>query len=111
MLHIYFEDYFELRKAGENGDRVDGMDFIWNVEGAFEGLNLTGSKEEKSIIQDIDKGEYLDNFYFIDRFGSKIQRCYLSTGCKAALVVLHNPDKLVNTVECGKNALGTIITY
>ena len=35
----------------------------------------------------------------------------LSTGCKTALNVLYNPDKIFNIYECGDNALDVIYAF
>lgn len=112
MLHIYFKNVQDIRKIAESHKLlVDGLELIWNVEEAFSNVKLTGSDVERQIIADIEEGEYINNSSFKNRHGITLSRLYLSTGCKAVLVAIHNPNKIISTLECGKNALGAIITY
>lgn len=99
MLHLYFED----EKV-----RPD-IELIEDVELQFNEIDLTGSDVEKAILFDIDKAQYNGKGTIIDRFGNRLYKSELSTGSKAALIVLRHPDKLINTIECGLNALSTII--
>lgn len=48
---------------------------------------------------------------FIDRFGRTLSIDDLSMGCKTALAVYHNPDKVCNATEIGINALSSIIKH
>lgn len=110
-LNIYIKDYEEAQAIAEVTSSLEGLPLIWDIEKEFHLITLLGTDTEREIIAEIEQGKYLDNLSFLDRFGYKLRREYLSTGCKVALTVLHNPDKIINTVECGMNALGTIITY
>jgi len=51
----------------------------------------------------------LDKYAISSRFdGMKLNIDKLSTGCKTALNVLYNPDKVFDIRECGDNALDVI---
>lgn len=86
-------------------------DIIFDVEYEFMGLSLTGTDIDNSIINYIEQGKYYDDTSFIDRFGVKCYYDCMSTGCKAALLVANRPNKVVNCIECGSNALEAIILY
>jgi len=98
MLHLYLTDKY----AGP-------YPIIEDVEKAFLFMKLTGSDIERRLLRKIEQGEYLDRAYFLDRFGAKLPISFLSTGCKAAMVVLHNPTSCVDLRECGVNARDAII--
>lgn len=101
MLHIYFRDE----------DTFDKSKLIEDVEDAFNYIRLGEHPEENDIVKYIDQAEINDEVSIIDRFGYKLTKFNLSTGSKAALVVLNNPDKIVSLIECGINAVSAIITY
>ena len=46
----------------------------------------------------------IDNETFIDRFGQSLYVSELSTGCKAVILALIKPNKLINFIEAGLNA-------
>jgi hypothetical protein len=81
-----------------------------DIEKEFLSLKLNCTAEEKAVVKLIDKGELIDSNSFIDRFGYKLYTSSLSTGCKTALCVINNPDKVINLVECGLNARDIIIS-
>ena len=61
------------------------------------------------IIEKIDRSRMVDKFFIESRFdGTKINIDKLSTGCKTALNILFNPDKIFDISECGENALEII---
>lgn len=84
---------------------------IFNIEFGFKWKNLKDSDAVRNIIKYVDRGVYIDQNSFKDRFGYKLYTKYLSTGCKAALLVAEYPNKIVNCIECGSNALAAIIKY
>lgn len=100
MLNIYLDDEME---------KVD-KEVIDDVEIAFRKFRLDCSDLEQKLVQNIEQGRLLDSFRFIDRFGITLSTKFMSTGCKAALVVIHNPDKVVNLKECGFNARDEIVS-
>jgi hypothetical protein len=69
--------------------------------------SISGSDTNKRLIQKIDKGTYIDEDSFMDRFGYKLRMSDLSTGCKAALLVA-NTSIMVDLQECGENAKSII---
>ena len=63
----------------------------------------------KEIIRQIDHSDMLSPFSIRSRFdGMALNIDKLSTGCKTALNVLYNPDKVFDILECGDNALDVI---
>ena len=60
----------------------------------------------KDIIRQIDHSDMLSPF---DGMTLNIDK--LSTGCKTALNVLYNPDKVFDIRECGDNALDVIYSF
>ena len=84
-----------------------------DIEKCFSMLTLTGDDVEKKFLYDIDGASFYDDtlFFIKDRYDCKISVWNLSTGCKAALVVYHNPDKAFNCVEAGDNAIAAILKY
>ena len=63
----------------------------------------------KEIIAKIDQSEMLSPYAIASRFdGMKPNIDKLSTGCKTALNILYNPDKVFDIRECGDNALDVI---
>ena len=63
----------------------------------------------KEIIAAVDHSEMLSQYAIRSRFdGMTLNIDKLSTGCKTALNVLYNPDKVFDIRECGDNALDVI---
>ncbi len=63
----------------------------------------------KEIIARIDHSEMLSQYTIRSRFdGMTLNIDKLSTGCKTALNVLYNPDRIFDIRECGDNALDVI---
>lgn len=63
----------------------------------------------KEIIEKIDCSQMLSQFTIGSRFdGTVLNIDKLSTGCKTALNVLYNPNKVFDIRECGDNALDVI---
>lgn len=81
-----------------------------DIEELFLKINLTGTLEERKVIELIEQGKYNDKISYIDRFGFKLHLSEMSNGCKAALCILHNPNKEINIAECGLNARDIILT-
>lgn len=84
-------------------------EIVQDPEAAFHMLRVTRSDLTATLMKEIDKAEYVNEAEFIDRFGRTIPISRLSTGCKTAIVVEHNPDKLVDLIECSYNARDSII--
>lgn len=98
MLELY--ESYSLPIEGEH---------IQDPEAAFLTLRVTRSDLTATLMREIDKAKYVDEVSFIDRFGRTLPISRLSTGCKTAIVVEHNPDKIVDLIECGYNARDSII--
>ena len=61
------------------------------------------------IIERIDRSKMLSKFTISSRFdGMTLNIDKLSTGCKTALNIMYNPDKVFDIRECGDNALDVI---
>lgn len=62
-----------------------------------------------NIIYEIDRSEMVSQFVIKSRFdGLSLNIDKLSTGCKTALNVMYNIDKVFDVRECGDNALDVI---
>ena len=86
-----------------------GYEFITDAEKAFMLMRITQIELATRLIAEIDQARYVDETEFVDRFGRTLPISKLGTGCKTALVVAHNPDKVVDLLECGYNARDAII--
>ncbi len=84
---------------------------IVNINKAFRKIKLKKSSMIESFIKEIDNGELIDSVSFKDRFGIKLETEELSTGCKAAIVLDNNPQSIVSLIECGDNALISILKH
>ena len=66
-------------------------------------------KKADEIIRKIDHSRMIDRYTIASRFdGTRLNIDKLSTGCKTALNILYNPDKIFDVSECGENALEVI---
>ena len=83
---------------------------INDIDKEFSKLKLKCTDEEKKIVNLIEGAELVDSNSFVDRFGYKLYTSELSTGCKAALCVMNNPDEVFNLIECGLNARDIIVS-
>lgn len=86
-------------------------DTINDAEMAFDMIKLTGDEIDRKLVHFVEEGEYLDSFWFIDRFGCKCSISDMSTGCRAALAVHHNPNTPINFDEVGDNAVSELIKW
>ncbi|MBR5484908.1 MAG: DUF4869 domain-containing protein [Oscillospiraceae bacterium] len=84
-----------------------------DVEAVFTRMKngIEDTKLNRQLLKEIEKAEYCDSHSFIDRFGNKLNLMYLSTGCKAALLVAAFPDIEIDIDECGYNARDSIIRH
>ncbi len=83
-------------------------DIVWDVHAAFGRVTLCGDDGERLILQRVEKASYCDSTHFLDRNGGKTGLMYLSSGAKAALLVYHCPETVINFVEAGSNALSAL---
>lgn len=82
----------------------EGMDIIFDPDKALLAVPITGTDFQKLIIKEVDKGEYLDDSFFIDRFGGRSYLTSLSTGAKAMLELEAFPNSAVCCDGVGNNA-------
>ena len=87
------------------------LEIIDNIEVAFVKYKFKNTEFERNILRVIENAAICNTNAFIDRFGNKLPISDLSTGTKAALLIHANPDKLVDTIECGLNALSSILSF
>ena len=88
--------------------RDRGTDLKFDIESEFLKCSTPDTPLNRQLIKEIEQGEYIDGLSFRDRFGDKLGIEYLSTGCKAALLVA-NTNQHVDLQECGDNAVSVII--
>lgn len=98
MLKLYLPD--ELK---------DRSDVVRNVDEVFYNMAVKDTETNRKLIEQIEEGTYYDTVSYIDRFGIRSYYEDISIGCKVALSVAQNPDKIFDTVECGNNARDAII--
>lgn len=101
MLTLYFKDT----------DEKIPTDVVCDAELAFGKQAIPNIVEAKNLLMSIDGASYSSNMTFIDRFGIRLNKSELSTGCKVALLVLCNPDRVYDIKECGNNARDAIVRY
>lgn len=92
------------------GEEPQKLEIEHDVERIFAMTKLKGTEKERLAIQLIDKGQWKDADTFIDRFGVRLYTSELSTGCKAILSVLNNPDIGMDLKECGLNARDAVLS-
>lgn len=105
MLTLYYRGV-----DGEHYGIPPEKEIITDIEEEFTKIKLSGTAEEKEAIRIIDKGTFLDGYRFIDRFGNTLYKEELSTGCKGVIVLLHNPNKILDTKEVGLNARDVLVS-
>ena len=86
-------------------------DICMDMKKEFAMTTLDGRLEDRKIIEEIEEGQYNTEIDFIDRFGYKLYNTELSTGTKAALTIIHNPNKKYFLGGAGINAISTIMRY
>lgn len=84
---------------------------LLDAQELFDMTLLDGCEIDRRLIEIIDKGTYASPTEFMDRFGVRRSTDQLSTGCKIALSVHHNPDRVCNAIEAGRNAISAIIAF
>lgn len=82
-----------------------------DIDELFDELDLQVTNLNKQIVKNIEQGELISNQAFIDRFGYKLYISDLSTGCKAALILANIHDIVLDTIECGENAVDAMISF
>lgn len=81
---------------------------------AFFNLHIGTTKISdtiKSLILNIDHSTYSSGSDIRTKYGRLVDIRKISTGCKTAINIYSNPDKLFNCVEAGDNALRCILMF
>lgn len=91
-------------------DEISEENVIFDIESEFAKISLDLTFAERVLVKKIDGGNLIYKDSFIDQFGFKMRLSELSTGCKAALLVLHT-DSWVSLQECRTIARDSIIKY
>lgn len=81
---------------------------------AFFNLHIGTTKISdtiKSLILNIDHTTYSSGSDIRTKYGRLVDIRKISTGCKTAINIYSNPDKLFNCVEAGDNALRGILMF
>lgn len=89
-------------------EEVNSTEYVKDVEMEFNKIKISVG-EAKQLVRDIDRGQLISDMAFSDRFGYKQPLDYLSTGCKATLCTLAEPNKVISYAEAGLNARDTAI--
>ncbi|MDO5408643.1 MAG: hypothetical protein Q4F28_15145 [Eubacteriales bacterium] len=90
---------------------IEWNDSFFNVSSYEAVSQSTGEERSKlaNIIRNIDGSELLDGSDIRTGFGHLTDISNLSTGCKTAINVYLNPDKLISCDEAGNNAFEEIL--
>lgn len=99
MLNIYID------KSNLPKDRV----FVNDVDAFFNACKLRNTDFTKFVLHEIEKGEYVDEDIFTDRFGRGLFINCLSTGAKILLSAQYFPDMVFNCCEAGNNVLELLL--
>lgn len=86
-----------------------GVEIIEDNDAQFAFTGVKVNDTTKALVKEIDEGDLVSASRFVDRFGVSLYTSELSTGSKTAINVDTNPDKVVNVVECGLNAITSIV--
>lgn len=100
MLHLFIKDKGTCE-----------LPVVNDVDLEFKRIALSDTPLNRLLIEKIEQGKYYDPYYYIDRFGVKLDIDNMSSGCKAALCVANINDKVINLIECGINARDAIYQY
>lgn len=99
MITVYKE------KPSKNGMEQVTLNDIYFNKYTVEQLD----DKAAAIIEKIDSSKMLSKYTISSRFnGTVLNIDKLSTGCKTALNIMYNPDKIFDICECGDNALDVI---
>jgi hypothetical protein len=93
------------KKPSKNGMELVTLNDIYFNKCTAEQLDDKAAE----IIENIDQSKMLSKYTISSRFnGTVLNIDKLSTGCKTALNIMYNPDKIFDICECGDNALDVI---
>ena len=98
---------YKIKSIPKNLERIELNDVFFNK---YTSEHI--DDRAKSVINRIDDTELLSKYQIRSRFdGTSLNIDKLSTGCKTALNILYNPDKVFDIRECGDNALDVIYSF
>lgn len=100
MLHLIIEN-------GRMFESIGGT--VYDADAEFFRVKIPKTTYTEQAMLDIDQATYCDPWSFIDRYGVKLSKDKLSTGCKVALLTSINSDKPTHSIECGINARDFIV--
>ena len=106
MLNIYL--FKEGMSESDKKRIVSANDAWFNVH--WEEYNLA-RKDCNNIMDTIDKARYIGDGKVESRFAGDIaiNIVNMSTGCKTALNIINNDDKIFSVTECGDNVIDEIL--
>ena len=102
MLKVFVRGIDEIPKDKEV---ISDCDLIYSL------TLVEPTDEVKNIIKSIDKAEFNGGTTVIDRFGTTIPISELSSGSKTGVVAALYPDKIIDTIDCGYNAIDALLTF
>lgn len=83
-------------------NEVDKNNFIWDVESV--GCIIKDNDYCKEVLRRIEKGSYLNEISYLDRYGYKLHSDDMSTTSKAYICLDRFPGKIINFTEVGKGS-------
>lgn len=105
MLTIYLDEKSLEGRKIEKWNQI-----FFEAENKWEDV-LKNKEAIAKLVRNIDESEYTDRNTVISKFdGTELGLDCLSGGCKTAINVLLNPDKVFSTISCGYNAVDEILT-
>lgn len=99
MIEVYMD-----RSLIKNYKIIDFNDDIFDINFG----NMKVDDTIRSLAWNIDHAKILDGGRILNKYGRVFDMSYLSTGCKTAINAYRYTDCVVNTIECGDNALQEI---
>lgn len=77
---------------------------IYDPEEAFLNVEMNGNEFQRTVLKEIEKGEYIDSMRFKDRFGNMLYYTDMSTSSKILLEAESLNGCVINATEIGLNA-------
>lgn len=99
MVEVYMD-----RSIIKNYKIIDFNDDLFDINFG----NMKVDDTIRSLAWNIDHAKILDGGRILNKYGRVFDMSYLSTGCKTAINAYRYTDYVVNTIECGDNALQEI---
>lgn len=99
MIEVYMD-----RSLIKNYKIIDFNDDLFDIK--FRDMKVDDTI--RSLAWNIDRAKILDGGRILNKYGRVFDMSYLSTGCNTAINAYRYTDYVVNTIECGDNALQEI---